>query len=255
MKSSNPNWKDNIMYVMVLSDIHANLSALKAVFEHAQRQYGELPIIQLGDIVDYGMRPNECMELLYGGHDQYLVNLAGNHEEALFGRGIGRFSSERGRQASRYTASILLDTWREYIEANFASHPQELNIAGRKILCVHGDLHDHHWGGMSYAESQKLDYKDYDFVLSGHSHIRFLRELFYTDNSLDARRGKKNTIFINPGSVGQPRNHNAAAQYAVMDFSLGEVFFHAVEYTVELERVLYKGQVDDFYRDRLSDGI
>ena len=101
------------MYVMVLTDIHANLSALQAVLEHAQRRYGELPIIQLGDIVDYGMRPNECMELLNGGHDQYLVNLAGNHEEALFGRGIGRFSSERGRQASRYTASILLDTWGE----------------------------------------------------------------------------------------------------------------------------------------------
>lgn len=240
---------------MVLTDIHANLSALQAVLEHAQRRYGELPIIQLGDIVDYGMRPNECMELLYGGHNRFLVNLAGNHEEALSGRGIERFSSERGKQASRYTNSVLLDTWKEYIKVNLASHPQEVHIAGKRILCVHGDLHDPHWGGMSFAESQKLDYKDYDFVLSGHSHIRFLREIFYTDNSFVARRGKKNTFFINPGSVGQPRNHNPAAQYAVVDFSLGEVFFHAVEYAVELEKALYDGQVDDFYRDRLSDGI
>lgn len=243
------------MFVMVLADIHANLTALKAVFEHAQKQYGELPIIHLGDIVDYGMRPNECMELLYSEQDRLLVNLAGNHEEALFGRGIERFSSERGKQASTYTTSILLDAWREYIKTNFTPHPQELNIAGMKILCVHGDLHDYHWGGMSYTESQKHDYKEYDFVLSGHSHIRFLRELFYTDDSLVARRGKKNTIFINPGSVGQPRNHNPAAQYAVVDFSQGEVCFHAVEYAVELERALYGGQVDDFYRDRLSDGI
>ncbi len=246
---------DEVMYVMVLADIHANLSALKAVFEHAHIRYGELPIIQLGDIVDYGMRPNECMALLYGEKNRFLVNLAGNHEEALFGRGIERFSSERGKQAAMYTTSILLDTWREYIKANFAPHPQELNIAGKKILCVHGDLHDHHWGGMSYTESQKQDYKDYDFVLSGHSHIRFLRELFYADDSLVAKRGKKNTIFINPGSVGQPRNHNPAAQYAVVDFSQGEVFFHAVEYAVEMERALFTGQVDVFYRDRLSEGI
>lgn len=243
------------MKIMVIADIHANLTALKAVFQHAHAHYGEIPIIHLGDVVDYGMRPNECLEFLYTMRDRILVNLAGNHEAALCGQGLERFSSERGRQASLYTVATLLKTWKDLVKSDFSYEPKRMQIDGKEILCVHGDLADYHWGGMSYHESQKQDYKDFDFVLSGHSHIRFLREIFHTDDSIDAKRGRKKTVFINPGSVGQPRNHNPAAQYAVVDFSQGEVFFHAVDYDIEAETVLFNDKVDTFYRDRLREGI
>ena len=67
-------------------------------------------------------------------------------------------------------------------------------------------------------------------------------------------RNKKKVIFINPGSVGQPRNHNPKAQYAVLDTDKGASLI-SVPYDVELEQSLYNDQVDPFYSERLTNGV
>ena len=68
-------------------------------------------------------------------------------------------------------------------------------------------------------------------------------------------RNKKKCIFINPGSVGQPRNHNNRAQYCLLDVITGNIEMRKVEYDIQSEMDAFDGSVDDFYRIRLRDGI
>ena len=68
-------------------------------------------------------------------------------------------------------------------------------------------------------------------------------------------RNKKSVLFINPGSVGQPRNHNPNAQYAVLDSESMSVELRSIEYPVDKAMDLYDGSIDDFYRKRLEKGV
>ena len=66
---------------------------------------------------------------------------------------------------------------------------------------------------------------------------------------------KKKTVFINPGSVGQPRNLNPMAQYCILNTGTGQVDMRKVPYDIGKEQASYHGQVDDFYRERLESGV
>ena len=244
------------MKILIVSDIHANLTAFDTVMAHAEKIYGgNIPIAHLGDVVNYGMRPNETMSRLSALDARMIVNLAGNHERGVLGMDMERFSSSRGADACRYTQSILDRMWFDYIHAAMISTPHEMNLAGHRVLFVHGDLNDPYWGGMQESEMVRGVYRDYDYVICGHTHVPFLKEKFYSDDSPKGRRGKTKTTFINPGSVGQPRNHNPASQYAILDLESGTVHFNAVNYNIGAETALYKGEVHLFYCDRLTIGV
>ena len=68
-------------------------------------------------------------------------------------------------------------------------------------------------------------------------------------------RNKKSVLFVNPGSVGQPRNHNPDAQYAVLDSESMSIELKSVKYPKDKAMELYDGSIDDFYRKRLENGV
>ena len=244
------------MKLLVLSDIHANLTAFDAVMAHAEKNYGsDLCVAHLGDVVDYGMRPNETLERLNMLEMALIVNLAGNHERVILGSDVERLSSARGVAACVFTRQILDRQWLDYFSSVMTHAPFSMELCGRRILFVHGDYGDPFWGHMPDGEMAKEVYREFDFVISGHTHIPVLKERFYPDGSAKARRGKKKTVFVNPGSVGQPRNHNPAAHYGVLDIQTGSIHLNAVPYDVEKEVVLYRGEVDPFYGERLEVGV
>ena len=70
-----------------------------------------------------------------------------------------------------------------------------------------------------------------------------------------AFRNEKKTIFANPGSVGQPRNHNPKAQYLYMDLEAMTFTFQTVDYDIKTEQNLYPTEIDSFYKERLSIGV
>ena len=78
--------------------------------------------------------------------------------------------------------------------------------------------------------------------------------MFYEVNDPEMRN-KKSILFINPGSVGQPRNHNPNAQYAILDSETMGVELKSVNYPKDKAMNLFDGSVDDFYRKRLENGI
>lgn len=247
------------MRLIVLSDIHANLSALRAVVKDFQTRYEPDALLLLGDLVNYGMRPNEVIEEVKKLSQFYpvLCNLYGNHEKAIVSPGehLSRFSSERGRQILEYTRHILSSESIAYIQDIMEPFGHKLlQIDGRNVLCVHGSPNDPYWGKLDTASVEDEGYAAYDYVFSGHTHLPHYIEILYKAD-LPERRNKKKTIFLNPGSVGQPRNQNSGAQYLYADLA-ADIFHHnSVPYDIVTEQNLYRSEIDVFYRDRLSKGI
>ena len=78
-------------------------------------------------------------------------------------------------------------------------------------------------------------------------------EYYYVDNI--EYRNKKRTMFINPGSVGQPRNHNPRAQFVLWDTETDEFKMCAVDYDIEREQKAFSDKIDSFYKKRLLTGV
>lgn len=240
------------MRIAILSDIHANYLALKSVLEDLKK-YSIDGLFLLGDIVNYGMRPNEVIDAIVSCPIPALANIWGNHEKAIVDNDLTRFSSDRGRDVLRFTRSRLsLDSF-HYID-NLSHDPVSITIGDRSILLVHGCLEDVYWKSMLLSDMTNDNYSQYDYVISGHSHIPHYVESFFKID-FPEYRNKHRVIFINPGSVGQPRNHNPLAQYGILDICTGEYVHRCVEYDVESEQKLYTSEIDDFYRKRLLLGI
>ena len=120
-------------------------------------------------------------------------------------------------------------------------------------MAIHGSLNDYFWKSI-FPDDLNGDYSDYDIVLSGHSHYSHVFQKFYEADNPEMRN-KKSVLFINPGSVGQPRNHNPNAQYAILDTESMGVELKSVKYPKDKAMDLYDGSIDDFYRKRLEKGI
>lgn len=242
------------MLTLLLSDIHGNLSALQAVLRHVSATYEISSCILLGDVIDYGMHSNEVIEELRTLPYPILCNIWGNHEWAICNGQYERFSSERGKQCAAYTKSILTPATEDYLQKEMVSQGfLAFTCAGKKCLAVHGSLEDVYWKSMDRTNVFSA-YQTYDYVFSGHSHLPDFHETYYPVDDA-ARRNQKKVIFINPGSVGQPRNQNNMAQYAVIDLESEAVFFEKTTYDIGAEQAAYTGQVDAFYKNRLEMGI
>lgn len=238
----------------IISDIHGNMYALKEVINDMEN-YSIEGIILLGDLIDYGMQSNKVVDYIKERWtDKIICNIWGNHEKAIMRSDYSGFSSQRGIESAKYTASQLSAMSKEYLDTVLIHEGIfEFQLDKKKILAVHGSLEDHYWKAIK-PDNLRGDYKRYDIVLSGHSHYSHVFTWFYDDEDPD-RRNKHAVLFINPGSVGQPRNHNPAAQYALLNIETMTVHLRAVKYDVGAAMNLYDGSIDDFYRTRLKRGI
>ena len=242
------------MKAILFADIHANLSAFEAVLADIEKRYRPDSMISLGDFIDYGMRSNEIIQRMQDVKIPLIANLKGNHEKALIDGELFRFSSERGRVMSTYTRSHLNQFSIDYIDNVMQEPMQKLEIDGYNVLLLHGSIEDPYWGKLTPSKIEDERYQEYDYVISGHIHQPFKIDVFFkADNS--AMRNQKRTTFINPGSVGQPRNHNPFAQYVYIDFQTGETHFNTVPYDIEAEQALFPEEIDKFYSERLKFGI
>lgn len=241
------------MKVAILSDLHGNLAAAEAVaaYLHTEQPSG---VLLLGDLIDYGMHSNEVVELIRALPYPVFCNIRGNHEQAILTGKYAPFSSERGRDCARYTQSVLSDGPWAYLQQEMSGSGMcEFSMGGKRCLAVHGCLADPYWKGI--APGQDLSpYSGYDYVFSGHSHLPHFFEVFHAVDD-PANRNKKKTVFLNPGSVGQPRNLNPMAQFAILDVETEAVRMVKLPYDVAREQKAYTGQVDDFYKTRLERGL
>ena len=239
---------------LIMSDIHGNLAALQKIFRIDPVDTFD-GIILLGDLIDYGPHSNEVIEeIIKIPADKLLVNVWGNHEQAIINNDYSRFSTERGKLCAMQSKKIMTHKTKTYLETEMENSGQkEFVLQGKKCLAVHGSLEDYFWKAISHEETGD-EYARYDFVFSGHSHIPHFFEQFYDDDNTKYRN-KKRTVFINPGSVGQPRNHDANAHYVVLELENMIVQMKTVPYDVDAELEAFRPDVDEFYKNRLKIGI
>ncbi len=238
----------------ILSDIHGNLFALKEVICDLNNENID-SIIILGDLIDYGMQSNEVIKYIKEELSSKIIcNLWGNHEKAILTKDFSHFSSKRGIESAKFTCSQLDIFSKNYLKRDLIHNGKyEFKLDGKTTLAIHGSLNDCFWKSI-FPDNVNGDYSNYDIVLSGHSHYPHVFLKFY-DVDNPKMRNKKAVLFINPGSVGQPRNHNPNAQYAILDIDTFNVELKSIKYPIEKAMSLYGGEIHDFYRQRLKDGI
>lgn len=234
------------MRYLILSDIHANLEALEAVLEAAPPATFDRLLV-LGDLVGYGASPNEVIERLDQLHPDAIVR--GNHDKVAAGLTDPDEFTELAAEAARWTQTALTPANR----ARLASLPRgPLLVDGALELC-HGAPFDED----AYLVSRLDVLRAFQaarrpLCLFGHTHIAAV--IGRVDDRLDVTlpEGQATVTvslrettryLINPGSVGQPRDGDPRAAYAVLDTEQRTVTLYRVAYPVERaqQRILAAG--------------
>ncbi len=221
------------MRYAVFSDIHSNLPALKAVLEDAN-QIGFDEIICLGDLVGYGPNPNECIETVFSYRNN---SIAGNHDWGAIDKVDLIIFNRDARQALNWTRSELSQEHNDILSNLPVSKPM-----AEGILLSHGSPRKPVWEYLvdTNAASANFDKFDFELALVGHTHLPLVFELNSTKrvkhlmpdvNEPIDYAGKR--MILNPGSVGQPRDMNPQASYAILDTGEKQWTFHRVAYPVE----------------------
>jgi predicted phosphodiesterase len=218
------------MRILVISDIHANLTALETVIEDA----GTVDAVWcLGDIVGYGPDPNECVARVRGLPN--LVCLLGNHDAAALSRiPIETFNMD-ARRSIEWMQDVL--TKESYI---FLSQLPESVVAGQVTL-AHGSPRNPVWEYILdlHNANQNLEYFDTQICMVGHTHLPITYRVDPKTNGLvwsapnEGELVELNTrAIVNPGSVGQPRDHDPRASYGIFYPENNGWEIHRVDYDI-----------------------
>ena len=219
------------MRIAVLSDIHSNLVALDAVL-------GSLGTVDavwhLGDMVGYGPEPDGVVERLRAVG---AIGVKGNHDDASCGgESIERFTPD-ARVAAEWTRSHMSEETRAYL----IGLPERLEPQRGDFTLVHGSPREPLFEYLDNAAAARdnLTALTTAYCLVGHTHVPLIiRE----ENGLirarlvesDSRIGlDERSTFLNPGSVGQPRDGNPGASYMLVDTAAGHATWQRVRYDIE----------------------
>ncbi len=207
------------MRIAIISDIHGNLEALEAVLSDISGK-GVDETICLGDLVGYGVNPNEVIDLV---KKKEIKCIKGNHDLcAVTLENLDKFN-ENAQEALKFTNKILIEENKEFLK----KLPETLELKDKnKLLAVHGSPNNHLFEYLNPNVDEEiikemLEDNKVDVIACGHTHLPDLKKF-------DLK------VFLNPGSVGQPRNNNSKAQYAILDLSnINFVTFETVEYDID----------------------
>ncbi len=202
------------MLVGLISDVHSNAVALENVLSILD-EMGVEKILHAGDIIGYNPYPNETVALF---REYKIISIMGNHERALITGDISNFNP--------YAAASLLWTKRALSPENFEyimelKNREHISLEKKRIVLIHGSPRDvDEYIFPENVSAHFLAVTKADVLVLGHTHVQFKK-----DYSLG--------IVLNPGSVGQPRDENPDAAFAVFDTAKGEVKLHRTSYDVE----------------------
>lgn len=245
------------MRYAILADIHSNLIAFKAVLQDLEKRGGFDKIWCLGDIVGYGPEPHACIELL----KQFdYICIAGNHDQATAGLIDIVDFNEDAATAIQWTAQQLTGEAKEYLKSLPHRH-----IEGDFSL-FHGSPNPKKsvWEYLLSTSQAKKNFNHFDtpFCLVGHSHVPLVFE--HTDDNVSLNRLEdgitlplgEHRLIINPGSVGQPRNFDPRASYALYDTNTRIIYHYRVAYDIEAtQQKMRESNLPEFLIERLGHGM
>ena len=246
------------MRYLILSDIHSNDDALGAVLARVRRKRFDRVVV-LGDFVGYGASPNQVIDRIRNIKKPKAM-IRGNHDKVVCGVESGDLFNPVALRAARWTTEKLSPRNRKFLEG-LPLGP--VSVDGAFAIC-HGSPRD----------EDAYIFTDFDAYLNfremessvcffGHSHIPCVFTLephgILVELVEEGRRRyplqKGLRYLINPGSIGQPRDRNAAAAYAIYDADEGVVHFDRVPYPTDKARdKIFKAGLPHILGDRLLVG-
>ena len=245
------------MRVGLVSDIHANLVALEAVLA----ALGKVDALWVtGDTVGYGPDPSDTLALL---RERSALLVQGNHDRAVAtGEGL-EFFHDRAADAA-----LLHQRWLSSEDRDALAALPTVIKADRFTLC-HGSLRDPLWEYVTTARvaAASLKLAETDHCCNGHTHIpalfRLAGDSVKAGDTVKAMHVTEGTPYrleqrtlINAGSVGQPRDGDPRASYAVLDTEAGTATFYRASYRIdETQRRIHARGLPEMFADRLAFGV
>jgi len=245
----------------VISDIHSNLEALRAVLADIEKR-GIKEIICLGDIVGYGPNPRECIDLARS----FRVTILGNHDEAAIWSDQTESFNPVAKDAVDWTRRMLEDpkeTFRNAKRWDFLGELQR-SYQMNSDLYVHGSprrpVREYIFpeDAANRAKMEDIFSRIEHVCYIGHSHMPgvFTDDMnfrppqeFFNQYEMNGRK-----TIINVGSIGQPRDGDSRACYVVVTGN--RVEWVRVQYDVDetIKKIYGIKELDNFLADRLAEG-
>lgn len=220
------------MRYAVFSDLHSNLEALVAFLDKAKTLKID-EMVCLGDIVGYNASPNECIDLLKKHKVRCVL---GNHDARAAGIDSLYDFNPQAAAAIEWTAKSLTEENREFLK----SLPRALAV-GSHFLAVHGWINDTD----QYILGANDALRNFEILKEmsrarvcffGHTHVGaayMLADGAVQSTTKDTLQIERNSMYlINPGALGQPRDRDPRASFAVYDTKSRKVRFYRLEYDI-----------------------
>ena len=244
------------MKIGIISDIHGNAEALQVVLG---RLRDVEQIICLGDIIGYGADPMFCIEKI---KELGIPSIKGNHEGAVIGELDLHYFNEDARQAIQWTRKQLKDREMSHLKML----KRKITIS-EDILGVHGSPRQPLWEYILEKQTAEEIFDGFDFKIYfiGHSHIagyftfhqknQFVN-YFNAINGAEIVIQQEYSYIINCGSVGQPRDRNPQASFAIYDTDRLTVNIIRINYPINRAQAkINKAHLPHFLSERLALGI
>jgi predicted phosphodiesterase len=236
----------------IISDVHSNLEALHTVLQKIDKEKVDR-LLFLGDSVGYGPDPGECTDILKEKAD---IILAGNHDWAAVGKSDITYFNLFARAALEWTGDVL---GKENI-AFLKGLPLTEKLLSDSIFLVHATPREpEKWHYLSFDQGARLNFRYFEekICFLGHSHVPFIvehspgEELKFVYDRVEI--GENNRYIVNVGSVGQPRDGNPDAAYALLKGNTIEI--KRVSYDIVLtQKKMMKAGLPEYLIDRLAVG-
>lgn len=226
------------MRYLVLSDIHSNLEALEAVLRAASTQKCD-SVIVLGDLVGYGADPNAVVDRVRALNPIAVVR--GNHDKVAAGLENAEDFNPMARAAANWTQEALSSSTRQYLT--------ELPIGPRLVenvveICHGSPLDEDLYVVADLDAIRSIAASRRQLCLFGHTHValrawvdgrqRLEIETPQGNPEFETKMAEGTKYLINPGSVGQPRDGDSRAAYAIADMDRHVVTLYRVAYPIEV---------------------
>lgn len=246
------------MRYLILTDIHGNLEAFQAVLKAVRKKRIDRYIV-LGDLVGYGASPNEVVQKIISLKPLSIIR--GNHDKAVAGLDSVQTFNPIAAAAIFWTKKVVNKKNLDFIRRL----EQSPRIVDETITICHGAPFDEDYyifGEFDAAEA--FSYSNTPVCFFGHTHFPFVymendgnvEGTFLEGDANEVKLEKGAKYLINPGSIGQPRDRNPKAAYAVYDSATRVVKFHRVEYDIELaQKKILAEQLPAALAERLPLGI
>lgn len=227
---------NDLKKIAIISDIHGNYTALKAVINKIDSYGDEIgEIMCLGDLVGYNPEPEKCVNEIRKVCSQVI---AGNHDKTMVDELNTDWFREPVKKSINWTKSRLTASSLSYLKS--LDIRKDLEIKDKKIILAHGSPNRE--APFTYIfnnyDIKKIEphIMNTDLLFIGHTHIPFC---FYDQDDWTKLNRKmvkieaNHTYVINVGSVGQPRDRNPKASFVIYDLKQNTINFQRVEYDIE----------------------